>query len=782
MDFVVRGLVAFHPPFRIIMPTTTLACLRLSSALATAAAATVASTLVAAADTVATEADSANIEAALIPFVMPWDDASEGVTNLSAWNHKPAGKHGFVFVEDGHLYITQAKDGSGSNRERIRFFGVNLCYTANFPAKADAPKIATRLARFGINCVRFHHMDAGAAPGGLLSADLSGLDPAQLERLDYFVHCLREQGIYINLNLHVSRRYPDFPYDNALKANTRYFKGLDQFVPEMIDWQKRYARELLHHRNPHTGLRYADDPAVAFVEINNENGLFANWYNSRLEPDKLAPVFTEALSKLWNNWLARKYGSAENARAAWQKNAAKSSTAEAMKSGGNSMPVEIPRRRFSQNGNRAMLADWTRCLYETERDYYTDMRDFLRGELGVRSLVVGSQPGGSYSMVNVQAAMDVVDAHGYWAHPENRPDPLHPEWPASQVTNESLVNAPAAGPLGVLAQYRVAGKPFSVSEYNHSSPNTFSAEGFPLLAAFAALQDWDAIYAFAWSHGGAWDRRRIAGNFDIHQHPVRLATLPLAAALFRRGDLRAPVEHAQKPTDFPLESVLESILRDSVHRANAGRFGADRRDTLRAPVSLRLTATGAPATKAAEPIYTGAIRSEGGQLTWDANAPHGVVLIDTPHSKAVVGFANGRTFALGGETGASGSSARVTIHPGKTLQDWSVIGLMAKSDRDPGAPGEALLVACGYTQNTGMRWHDAGKSRLKTWGNPPTLIEGVPAEITLELREGATGTEVWSLDERGRRVRSLPVSVEEGVARFHIGPEFRTLWYEIVTQ
>jgi len=54
----------------------------------------------------------------LVPFVLPWDDAAPGPTNLSGWNHKPAGKFGPVRAgEDGHLYV---------GAERIRFFGVDL--------------------------------------------------------------------------------------------------------------------------------------------------------------------------------------------------------------------------------------------------------------------------------------------------------------------------------------------------------------------------------------------------------------------------------------------------------------------------------------------------------------------------------------------------------------------------------------------------------------------------------------------------------------------------------
>ena len=41
------------------------------------------------------------------------------------------------------------------------------------------------------------------------------------------------------------------------------------FDPRLIELQKEYARDLLTHRNPYTGLRYVDDPALALVEVCN---------------------------------------------------------------------------------------------------------------------------------------------------------------------------------------------------------------------------------------------------------------------------------------------------------------------------------------------------------------------------------------------------------------------------------------------------------------------------------------------------------------------------------
>ena len=93
--------------------------------------------------------------AELFPFVLPWDDATAAAVDVSGWLDAPAGKGGFASVQDGHLF---------ANGKRLRIFGVNLAFGANFPTHEDAEKVAARMAKFGINCVRFHHMDMQSAP------------------------------------------------------------------------------------------------------------------------------------------------------------------------------------------------------------------------------------------------------------------------------------------------------------------------------------------------------------------------------------------------------------------------------------------------------------------------------------------------------------------------------------------------------------------------------------------------------------------------------------------
>ena len=83
----------------------------------------------------------------------------------------------------------------------------------------------------------------------------------------------------------------------------------------MIELQKKYARDLLTHVNPYTGNPYTREPAIAFVEINNENALHATWGEGQI--DWLPEPYAGTFQNLWNAWLKEKYGSTEQLRKAW---------------------------------------------------------------------------------------------------------------------------------------------------------------------------------------------------------------------------------------------------------------------------------------------------------------------------------------------------------------------------------------------------------------------------------------------------------------------------------
>lgn len=242
-------------------------------------------------------------EEPLFPFVISYD-APENVTNVSGWLERPAGRSGFVRAQEDRL-VTDAGP--------IRFWATNLCFEACFPDREQADRLAARLARLGFNCVRMHHMDSRSIWGE--SPNKLTIDPEKLDRLDYLIHQLKQNGIYTNINLHVSRWFGEAEGFSGRDQRPNYDKGLDNFEPRMIELQKKYARDLLTHVNPYTKTAYGEEPAVAFVEISNEDALFTVWGWGQIDrlPDPYATTFRE----LWNEWLRKKYGDTEKLRKAW---------------------------------------------------------------------------------------------------------------------------------------------------------------------------------------------------------------------------------------------------------------------------------------------------------------------------------------------------------------------------------------------------------------------------------------------------------------------------------
>jgi hypothetical protein len=206
-----------------------------------------------------------------------------------------------------------AKEHFYSSKERVRLWGVNFSFEANFPTHADAQQIAERLARAGINAVRLHHMDTANWPRGIWNPDGKTLCPEAIDRLDYFIDQLAKHGIYADLNLHVGKEHsktlglPESPEN--------YDKMVGIFTPQIIEAQKDYARQLLEHQNKYRPWRYADDPAIAIVEITNENSLFM-WSAPRVLP-ALPQFYADILQQKYNQWLKAKYGLTDKLAAAW---------------------------------------------------------------------------------------------------------------------------------------------------------------------------------------------------------------------------------------------------------------------------------------------------------------------------------------------------------------------------------------------------------------------------------------------------------------------------------
>jgi len=236
-------------------------------------------------------------------------------------NAMPAGAAGHVQVKDG-VFV-------GPDGRRLRFLGVNLPGHDAFPSEADAELLARRLAKAGVNIARLHHLDNqwGVGNGGSIWPKEGGrhqeLDAGQLDKLHRLIAILAKHGIYSNLNLKVSKTLSaadGFP--SSVAEFPDFQKRADIFNRRMIELQKDYARRLLTTRNPYTGKAPVDDPAVAIVEINNENSLLGYFTRDLGRgADRFPEPFRSELQALWNAWLSRHYKDSAALAAAWNSSA-----------------------------------------------------------------------------------------------------------------------------------------------------------------------------------------------------------------------------------------------------------------------------------------------------------------------------------------------------------------------------------------------------------------------------------------------------------------------------
>ena len=254
----------------------------------------------------------AMLDAQSVPFVIPGDDAAASATDFSRLLTTPAGSNGFVQVKDGHFFTGQ---------QRLRFWGMNVCFGANFPTHEEADKVAPHLAKLGCNAIRFHHMDMQDAPNGIWQTNEDGsreLSAEQVDRLDYFLARLHENGIYANINLHVSRTLTE-PEGYPQLKNGQWWAGANKWVtyydPDIQSELKQYCRDLLDHTNPYRKLKRTEDPGIALIEMLNEN-FFSVKGTALLKhlPDR----FVESYRVKWNQWLQTKYADHESLASAWK--------------------------------------------------------------------------------------------------------------------------------------------------------------------------------------------------------------------------------------------------------------------------------------------------------------------------------------------------------------------------------------------------------------------------------------------------------------------------------
>ena len=438
-------------------------------------------------------------------------------------------------------------------------------------------------------------------------------------------------------------------------------------------------------------------------------------------------------------------------------------------SGASLAAQTVPNLSYSATGyqgTREARRDWLQFLRELEYAYYDEMAAYLRTNIGYPGLIFGTIM--ANSPATVQSRLDVIDGHAYWQHPQfpgTAWDSVN--WYQSNI---SMVNTLGDdNTLAGLARQRIKGKPFTVTEYQHPSPNYYGGEGPLMLAAYAALQDWDGLWLFDYGYGTpAAATGYVRSYFEIGQHPTKLVNLALAANLFRRGDARpATREYTMALTP---ETELDTLLSSSAWSLfSSSKLGMSGKWAFNSRINTAVGTNAAGLTTAPVAPTGSVMTSDTGELCWDLTQPtNGLLTINTARTKGLIGYADNRAVSLGG----------LTFQPGATRLGWCTLAATLLRGEAFTNDCTALVAATGWWENTGQVWTDSTKTSVaNNWGQAPVLAEVVPFSLTLPV--GTNCVRVWALDETGQRKLELPVTGTSVSTTFTATTNSGTVWYEL---
>lgn len=683
----------------------------------------------------------------------------ESEYNLTDWIDAPAGRHGRIRARGGQLW---------RGGEPIQLWGLNNTYAACAPERETAHRRADFYAAMGINTIRLHKYADGTGWAGIL-AEHSALafDPEMLDRMDYFVSVLKERGLYIKLSpVFIMPIGPEdaehIPYLEDFDLNPRTGwrnpgHGSLYFSRELQDMLIAQFRTLLTHRNPYTGLTYAEDPAIAFVELYNEDSIFFGGTSRALAS---SATLRERAGRLFARWLQAKYETEEAFLEAWGGARAlntnmlrrqriptdESWAEERIYPIGNQWFYDPANLDTSQAAYRRRLLDTMRFLYEYQNYVYDRIAHAIRetgydGELVASNWIAGRQMSHFYNL-HSDARIGTIDRHNYFGGGRG---PYH--------ANASMLATPGSGILSS-SMHQVADRPFMLSEWIHVIPNEWGAEGAALIAAYGmGLQGWDVSYAFQNADEGGFSRV-LQHPWDVTA-PQFIGLFPAVSRQIHRRDV-APARYTHF-RNVHMPSLDDGRVGFSTEEEAAGDIKTYTSDVFPAEalaVSRGLVRFTEHFEETdffdVEPFrQDGELVSDTGELRWKPgrHLRDGYFSIHTPATQALVGFAEGVTRELGDVTltslshfGAFYFSAQ--SREGTLANDAILVSAISRA-RNRGAiiAGERFIMQ----QAERERWNWVG----------PVVMEPIQARVQVH-RPGAV---VHALDQQGVRTGArIPVS------------------------
>lgn len=691
----------------------------------------------------------------------PGKDAFDpaALLDLRRLNETVAGETGFVHV---------SADGTGFVRgdgKPLRFWAAGLRTSYADPSLPEMQRTARFLAKRGINLVRIFAM---------LSPDKAGsavtdVNERELDCVFRLVAALKSEGIYCIIDPYWGSAVQLQPGWDVTNPGSSNMTGLVFFDPKTQVAYRTWLKALLDRRNPHTGLRLADDSSLAILQLQNEDHLL--WYTfNNIKGDALVMLRT-----LYAAHIKAKYGSLDMALKAWKGHEAGFPVDDKTAGLPGFMHVwdmtnEAWVKKSAMPGFAERTADQLEFICTLTRTFNRDTIAWLRKDLGLKCPINAN----NWQVVDMTAVMDaqnwadsdadVMAMNFYTGGPHFG---INNGWqilPGHRYGDDSCALKPQAMPSNLK---QVQGKPLILPEALWSPPNLYQSEAALMVAGQQGLTGlaaacWFCNYPEEWSAGpqGKW----------TWSTPMQMGQFPAAALIQRLGYVRlgAPVivEHRSREDLWRRSTPLISQgagwdpnRQTGIERPDGSKAAVhDALAYLVGPVRLVFDSDGAKSQVAdlATCIDRTAkvVRSNTGEIETDFGI--GVYRINAPCAQAAAGFLGkaGRQRLADVEIACRNRYAAVAVVSldGKPLKAAARILVQVGTLARP--TGWSTLPARFQFER---KWVDG--SRIVSLGTLPWQVENVDGEVVIANPGLRTAT---ALDANGMPLAQAVALRQEG--------------------
>lgn len=672
----------------------------------------------------------------------------DALLDLRSLNEPVAGQGGFLKHAGSQITL-----GNGTP---AKFWAVNVGAGNAEQDHASVDYLARKLAKLGVNMVRFHSplwSDANPAR----------LDPKKLDALFYLITAMKKQGIYTKLSFY----FPVWADAQKLglegyegQQNKRPF-GLLYFDPKLQELHRGWAREMLTTKNPYTGTTLAAEPAVGIVEIINEDSLFFWTFTKKNIP----PTQWSRLETLYGQWLTRKYGAIASAYGAWSSERAAGDT------GNQPALYEIFHMTSSGvkqggAGKAKRVGDQIQFLAELQRGFYETTVNYLKKDLHVGGLISCSNWTTADPMLLgaverwTYTAGDIIDSHGYFGGEHKGDGADYSVRVGHTFKDAAAVLSPGALPLRF---QQVEGFPQIISEIGFPQPNRYRADGVFLSSAYASLQGVDGVFLFAVASN--YLRDASIQKFQVAS-PAIIQSFPAAALVYRLGyvkEAEPAVYQVTPPADlwalrgvggWSADALDEFRKKDLPPGVTAIPGQVDKVDGFTPYVGPVVRSFGSDATKSWQrdlPKFidrsTKRVNSLTGELRWDYG--EGVTVMNSPRAEGAAGFlAKAHTIKT--------ENASITLQ-----NEFGTVTLVPLDGQPLVSSKKILLQVMTQEQLTGFREENG---TLKDLGSAPFGIRKIAGTVELNFVAGGPPARISALDANGYAMMNQPVKSEAGTA------------------